>query len=164
MEQITISQAQKYTSPNPISLVCAEGPNGVTNMAAISWWTYLANRPPMLGFAISKKSYTGELVKETGKAVLSIPGEIIAKEAYQCGRVSGRDTNKVAEFGIALTGDNQMYPIHSKLAFICTLESTSEVGDHIFFACNIDDIFYNGEEKQLYAWDGYAELAPLGGR
>ena len=161
MKQITISEAEKSTSPNPITLVCAEAPNGVTNLAAVSWWTYLANRPPMIGFAISKKGYTGELIRNSGKAVLSIPGEAIANEAFQCGCSSGRDTNKAEKFGIELTGTTAKFPVHSKLAFVCTLENSVEAGDHIFYICNVGDIFYNENEKQLYSWSGYSKLAPL---
>jgi len=115
----------------------------------------------MIGFAISKKSYTGELIKNNGRAVLSIPGEAIANEAFQCGRVSGRDTNKSEEFSITLMGDADKYPTHSKLAFICTLENTIDVGDHIFFVCNVIDVLYSDKERQIYAWEGYSKLAPL---
>ena len=94
MKQITISEAQKSTSPNPISLICVNTPEGNTNLTAISWWTYLANHPPMVGFAISKKSYTGELLVQNGHSILSIPGSSIAKETFQCGCSSGRNTNK----------------------------------------------------------------------
>ena len=162
MKQITISEAEKSTSPNPITLICTETPSGVTNLAAVSWWTYLANNPPMIGFAMSKKSYTGELIRSSGKAVLSIPGEAIADKAFQCGCLSGRDTNKTEKLGIKLTGDAVKFPVHSKLAFVCTLENSIEAGDHIFYICNVGVIFYNENEKQLYSWSGYSKLAPLG--
>lgn len=161
MKQITISEAQKNTSPNPISLICANTPDGNTNLTAISWWTYLANHPPMMGFAISKKSYTGELLAQNGQAILSIPGNSIAKEAFQCGCSSGRNINKAKEFGIALIGETIKFPLHSKLAFICKLKDTHIVGDHIFYICEVEDILYNETEQQLFSWDGYSKLAPL---
>jgi len=161
MKQITISEAQKITSPNPITLVCVNTPVGITNLTAVSWWTYLANRPPLIGFALSKKSYTGELILNNGKVVLSIPGEEIAEEAFQCGCFSGRDINKTEKLGIELTETIEKFPIHSKLAFICILENTVDVGDHTFFICRVNDILYNEREKQLYSWGGYSKLAPL---
>jgi len=164
IEKITISEAQKSTSPNQISLICTEKPDGTTNLAAISWWTYLANRPPMIGIAVSSKSYSGELIDKNRQVVLSIPGEAIAKEAFQCGCVSGKDTNKAEKFAIdliTLEETNIKIPAHSKLAFVCTLDKTVDAGDHIFYICNIQSIFCNNNEKQLYAWEGYAKLAPL---
>jgi len=158
MERITIYEAQKCTSPNPITLVCAQMPDGGTNLAAISWWTYLANKPPMIGFAISKRSYTGELIEQTKRAILSIPGEALKESAFRCGCVSGRVVNKAKEFNIEMA---KGFPVHSKLAFVCSLESMLEVGDHIFYACNVEEILYNPDEKQLYCWDGYKRLGTL---
>lgn len=161
MKSITISEAQKNTSPNPITLICTEAPDGTTNLAAISWWTYLSNRPPMIGFVLSQKGYTGELMKKNKRAVLSIPGEVIADEAFQCGCVSGRKANKADKFKIPLTGTKDRFPVHSKLAFVCVLESAADVGDHTFYVCKVEDILFNENEKQLFSWDGYAKLAPL---
>lgn len=161
MKLITISEAQKKTSPNSISLVCTQTPDGTTNLAPISWWTYLANRPPMIGFAMSNKGYSGELLSKTCNAVLSIPGETIAEEVFQCGCVSGQEICKAKKFNVALTGSPVKYPVHSKLAFACTLEDTVNVGDHIFYICKVDEIYYNEKERQIYSWDGYSRLAPL---
>lgn len=161
MKNINISEAQKHTSPNQISLVCCEAPTGTTNLTTISWWTYLANHPPMVGFAISKKSYSNELILRNGMAILSIPGEAIADGAFQCGHVSGRDINKVDKFGIKLTEGSAKFPVHSKLAFECSIENSVDAGDHTFFICNVTSIFYNDKERQLYSWNGYSRLAPL---
>lgn len=48
------------------------------------------------------------------------------------------------------------------MIFFCTLISTVEVGDHIFHVCEVNDILYNETETQVYAWNGYSEIAPLG--
>jgi flavin reductase (DIM6/NTAB) family NADH-FMN oxidoreductase RutF len=161
MKNITISDVQKSTSPNPISLICVDTPTGATNLTAISWWTYLSNRPPMVGFAISKKSYTGELLGKCKRAVLCLPSAEIAEEAFQCGRVSGRDVDKVAQFKIALTEGEHKFPTHSRLALMCQLENVVEASDHLFYICKVNDILFNEDAEQLFAWDGYSYLAPL---
>jgi flavin reductase (DIM6/NTAB) family NADH-FMN oxidoreductase RutF len=161
MEKIIIQQAQKATSPNSISLICAKTPEGITNLTTISWWTYLANKPPMIGFSISKKSYTGELISKNKRAVLSIPGEALAEKVLQCGRISGKEVDKAKEFDIALTNTEIAYPVHSKLAFMCSLKQIADAGDHTFYICEVDDIFNNEDETQLYSWEGYSRLAPL---
>jgi flavin reductase (DIM6/NTAB) family NADH-FMN oxidoreductase RutF len=130
-------------------------------LAAVSWWTYLESEPPMIGFSMSKESYTCELVASTGKAVLSIPGEAIADITLKCGNVSGREVDKVKEFSIDLVDAPIKYPVHSRLAFICTLEKQVEVGDCIFFVCNIDDIFLNENERQIFVWGGSKKLSPI---
>ena len=116
----------------------------------------------MIGFSIWKESYTCELVASSGKAVLSIPGEAIADITLKCGNVSGRNVNKVNEFGIDLVDVAPVkFPVHSRLAFVCTLENKVEVGDCVFFICKIDDIFFNENEHQLFAWGGSSNIAPL---
>ena len=161
MKSITIAEALQYTSPHPVSLICAETPSGTTNLAAVSWWTYLESEPPMLGFSMSKESYTCELVSNTGKAVLCIPGETIADITLKCGNVSGRDIDKVKEFNIELVDAPAKYPVHSRLAFICALENKVDVGDCVFFICSISDIIYNESERRIFAWGGSQKLAPI---
>ena len=165
MEQITISQAQKHTSPNPIALVCTQKPDGSSNLAAVSWWTYLSNKPPVLGFALSNKGYTGELLRQSKQVVLALPGTALAKEAFLCGCCSGRDTNKAEKYAIALEsvpGSPVLAPRHSKLVFACQLESTAPAGDHTVYICAIDNIYYRDSETQLFSWEGYADLRPIG--
>jgi flavin reductase (DIM6/NTAB) family NADH-FMN oxidoreductase RutF len=161
MKKITIDEALHKTSPQPVSLICVQTPAGTTNLAIVAWWTYLESEPPMLGFSMGKESYTCELLAGTGKAVLSIPGETIADAAFECGCVSGRDVNKAEKFSIGLVEAPVKYPVHSRLAFICTVENKVEVGDCIFFICSIDDIYYNENERQIFAWGGSKKLSPV---
>ena len=164
MKVITMGEAQKATSPNSVTLVCAKKPNGETNLAAISWWTYLSNRPPMVGIALSDKGYSCELIRENKQFAICIPGEAIAEEAFRCGTVSGRKVDKAAAFGIemrSLPGAPVQTPVHSKLVFCCEVESAHQAGDHTFFICKVDNIMYDAAQKQLYAWEGYGSLRTL---
>ena len=161
MNRITMAEALKQTSPHPVALICAQTPAETTNLAPVSWWTYLENDPPMIGFSMWKESYTCELVTNNGKAVLSIPGEAIADITLKCGNVSGRNVDKVKEFSVDLVDAPVKFPVHSRLVFVCTLESKVEVGDCLFFICNIDNIFFNENERQLFAWGGSNKVAPL---
>lgn len=159
MNQISITEAQKRSSPNPISLICVKTQSGETNLTPVSWWTYISNNPAMLGFSVSKKSFCAELILLQRKFVLCLPGEAIAETTMKCGKVSGRQVNKSKVFDFNLTKTDIPFPVNSKLAFMCTIKASTEVGDHIFFACQINTIFYNEEEKQLFSWDGYSKLA-----
>jgi flavin reductase (DIM6/NTAB) family NADH-FMN oxidoreductase RutF/uncharacterized membrane protein YhaH (DUF805 family) len=161
MKQITMAEALSKTSPHPVSLICTKTPSGITNLAPVSWWTYLENDPPMMGFSMWKESYTCELAANTGKVVICIPGDTIAEKVRQCGNVSGRDVNKAKEFNIKLVQAPVEYPEHSKLAFLCTVENKVDVGECTFFICKIDEILCNENELQLFAWAGSEKLAPI---
>jgi nitroreductase len=156
-----MSEALKLTSPHPVSLICTQTPSGATNLAAVSWWTYLESDPQIIGFSMWKESYTCELAASTGKVVISIPGETITDITLKCGNISGRDVDKVNEYNIELVDAPVKYPVHSRLAFICTVDNKVEVGDCVFFICKIDDIYFNENERQIFAWDGSGNLAPV---
>ena len=100
MNKINLPQASKLTSPNPVTLVCTKKADGTTNLATVSWWTYLSFNPGMIGFAMMKPSYSGEMTRENKKVILTIPGEALAKEVMGCGTATGRTTDKAAKLGI----------------------------------------------------------------
>lgn len=161
MEQISIFEAQKNTSPNSLVLISTIDEKGKTNLATVSWWTFLSNRPPIIGFSLSKKGYSGQLINITKKVIVSIPSIELIEVVEKCGKCSGREVDKINEFNIEVTGDDIKYPIHSKLVFFCSLLDVVDAGDHLFYKCFVDDILYNALKKQLYAWDGYKKISPL---
>ena len=48
MKEITLPKASQLTSPNPVTVVCTRKPDGSTNLATVSWWTYLSYNPGMI--------------------------------------------------------------------------------------------------------------------
>ncbi|MCC8108806.1 MAG: flavin reductase family protein [Planctomycetes bacterium] len=156
MKKITLAESNKITSPNPLTLVCTAAPDGKTNIAPISWWTKLSFKPEMICFAMAKPSYSGDMVRETGKVILAMPTEEVAEAAFACGTVSGRDTDKVAKFSIPMTevpGSAIHIPNATCLAFLCDLVNTVDVGDHYLYVCTIDKIYGDTNLKALFAWD-----------
>lgn len=178
MNEITIGQASKLTSPNPLVLVCTRKPDGSTNLAAVSWWTYLTFKPGMLAFAMGQRSYSGERIRETGKVVLAVPGRELAEAVLKCGSSTGRITDKVKEFGMELVSPREdpegdakestedaeenriCIPAHTRVAFACTLEKYEPVGDHNLYICRVDHVYAEESEEALFAWEGYSVVAP----
>ena len=85
MTDITIGQAQRLTAPCPFALLSTLRPDGGTNLMAVSWWSYLSNRPPMLGVCLSKKGLSGELIHASGEFALSIVDASLRDAALRCG-------------------------------------------------------------------------------
>ena len=161
MQKINLPQASRLTSPNPVSVVCTEKPDGSTNLATVSWWTYLSFNPNMIAYAMAKTSYSGEMVRNNRKVVLTIPGAEIADAVMGCGSATGRDTDKAAEFGIAMTnveGTSIQIPVHSRVAIVCSLKEYHKVGDHYLYICNVEQVYGNKAEEALFAWNGYSQL------
>ena len=163
MDKINLPKASSLTSPNPVTIVCTKKPDGGTNLATVSWWTYLSFNPGMIAFAMAKPAFSGEMVRQNKKVVLTIPGAAISEAVMGCGMCTGRDTDKIAKLGIEMQSipdcDIQI-PLHSRVAIACTLKEFVEVGDHYLYICNADQVFGNEQEEAVFAWNGYAKIAP----
>jgi len=161
MNKINLPQAAKLTSPNPVSLVCTQRPDGGTNLATVSWWTYLSYNPNMIAYAMAKTSYSGERVRESKKVILTIPSEEIAEEVMKCGMSTGRTTDKAKEYGIELQdvpNSDIKIPVHSTVAIKCSLKEFIETGDHYLYICSVEDVYANEDKKSVFAWNGYSEI------
>ena len=163
MKKINLQQDAGLTTQNPVTLVCTEKPDGTTNLATVSWWTYLSFNPCMIAFAMAKTSYSGEMVRNNRKVILTIPGTKIAEAVMGCGSTTGRDTDKAAKFGIELTDveeNNIKIPVHSRVAIVCSMKEFHEVGDHYLYICDVEQVYGNENEEALFAWNGYGKVAP----
>lgn len=163
MDKINLPKAAKLTSPNPVTLVCTEKPDGTTNLATVSWWTYLSFNPNMIAYAMVKTSYSGEMVRNNKKVILTIPGAEIAEAVMGCGSTTGRNTDKAAQFGIELAeveGSSIKIPVHSRVAIQCQMKEYHEVGDHYLYICDVEQVYGNAAEEALFAWNGYGKVAP----
>ncbi len=160
---IEISSMQKHTSPNPFALVSTKKPNGETNLAALSWWTYLSNHPATIGIALSRKGYSGELIEKNGEFGLNLADETLKEKAFLCGTCSGREINKPEKFGIELmdadTIDTKLVKANAG-TMECKLESTVDVGDHRLYIARVAATHLEPETKPLFAMDGYKRLEP----
>lgn len=163
MKKITLPKASQMTSPNPVTVVCTQKPDGSTNLATVSWWTYLSYNPYMIAYAMAKTSYSGDMVRNNKKVILTVPGTEIADAVMGCGMTTGRDTDKAAKFNIELIpveDSTIQIPAHSRVAIVCTLKEYHEVGDHYLYICNVDQVYGKESEEALFAWNGYAQLRP----
>lgn len=141
MKELNIFEATALTSPNPLTLICSENEDGTTNLAPICFVSYLSFNPPMIGFATGKQAHTGERVRETGKVIVTVPGETLSQAVMSCGSSTGSKVNKATEYGIEMVdveNSSIKIPKDTKVAFVAALKETLEVGDHILHICNIE--------------------------
>lgn len=164
MKKINLPKASGLTSPNPVTIICTQKPDGSTNLATVSWWTYLSYKPSMIAYAMAKTSYSGEMVRSNRKVILTIPGAEIAEAVVGCGSTTGRDTDKSTKFSIEMQEipDSEIQiPIHSRVAIQCRLKEYHEVGDHYLYICDVEQVFADESEVALFAWNGYSQIHPV---
>ena len=164
MKKIELPFASRLTSPNPVTLVCTQKPDGSTNLATVSWWTYLSYNPNMICYAMAKTSYSGEMVRASKKVILTVPGAAIADAVLGCGSTTGRDTDKIAQFNIEMQNlpDSEIQiPLHTRVAIQCSLKEYHEVGDHYLYICDVEQVYGEVQEEALFAWNGYSQIKPV---
>ena len=79
------------------------------------------------GFATGKQSHTGKRVRETGKVIVTVPGESLAGTVMACGASTGAKTDKVAANNIemmAVEGSDIQIPVDTRLAMVATLQQS----------------------------------------
>lgn len=163
MEKINLPKASLLTSPNPVTLVCTKKPDGTTNLATVSWWTYLSYNPSMIAFAMAKTSYSGELVRANKEVILTVPETPLAQVVMECGTSSGRTIDKISTFEIemdTLPSSEIQIPLHSHVAIQGKLKEFLETGDHYLYICLVEQVYADEKEKPLFAWNGYRKIAP----
>lgn len=163
MKEINIGQATAITSPDPLMLVCTKKEDGTLNMAPVSFFMYTSFNPPMLAFAMGKAANSGENIRRTKKAVIAAPGVSLKDAVMAYGSANGGKTDKLKQTPIALQsieGSDIQIPEDSRIAFVVSLAQTVESGDHYLYLCNIDKMFSDVEKEALFAWEGYAKVAP----
>ena len=163
MKEINIGQATAITSPDPLMLVCTTKEDGSLNMAPVSFFMYSSFNPPMLAFAMGKAANSGENIRRTGKAVLAAPGISLNDAVMAFGSSNGGQKDKLKETPIALQkveGSDIQIPEDSRIAFVVSLAQTIESGDHYLYLCNIEKMVADESKEALFAWEGYAKVAP----
>ncbi|MDO5153653.1 MAG: flavin reductase family protein [Eubacteriales bacterium] len=163
MKEINIGQATAITSPDPLVLVCTKKEDDTLNMAPVSFFMYASFNPPMLAFALGKKANSGENIRRTKKAVLAAPGISLKEAVMAYGSANGAQKDKMKEMPIPLQsveGSNIQIPEDSRIAFVVSLAQTVECGDHYMYLCNIEKMVADESRDALFAWDGYAKVAP----
>ena len=161
MKEITIQDAQMYTSPNPFALVSSCNDFGKTNLMAISWWTYASNSPATVVICISSKGYTHTLIDEGKEFALNIPNENLTDLAAKCGTCTGSDIDKAKAFGIELEPASSIRPMlvkESKVQMECRMVNKIPVGDHFLYVADVICIHGNENAKVLKSMNGYGYL------
>ena len=161
MKEVTTAQAKHMTAPCPVANMCTRNDEGITNIAPISFYTFLSLKHDIICFEAGKGKYTSKLLVKTGEVAITIPGEAIADQTMACGKCSGRDVDKAAEYGIemmSVEGFDVQIPVHSRVALMCSLQDIYDIGEDCgyLFICKIEKALVNESEKAIFDIAGNA--------
>ena len=133
--EIALHLAHRLLAPRPICFLTTQY-KGQVNVMTIAWVCPVSLQPPLLALAIHPSCYTHDMLKMAEQCVLSIPGRRLGRQIVQCGRLSGRDADKVEVTGLALDSSTRVdVPrIEGSLAHLeCVVSDLGRPGDHTLF-------------------------------
>ncbi|HIS80729.1 MAG TPA: flavin reductase family protein [Candidatus Scatomonas merdavium] len=162
MVKISIDHAPAYTSPNSMTLICTEKPDGSTNLATLAFWAFASTNPGKIMFSLNKGAYSLELLAGEKEVVLAVPGIELAGALIGCGTCSGRDTDKIAKVGLTMQeveGTNIKAPVPCRLLIHAAVAETMDADDHVVHLCDVKSVYGDEDVAAVFGWKGYAEFA-----
>jgi len=99
---VELRRAYKLVNHGPTTLVSAAA-GARQNVMAAAWVMALDFEPPKLAAVLAEDTYTRELAVASGELVINLPTVAQAALTYQLGSVSGRDVDKLREYGVSVS-------------------------------------------------------------
>jgi flavin reductase (DIM6/NTAB) family NADH-FMN oxidoreductase RutF len=91
--------------PRPIAWVCTRSPEGVLNLAPFSAFTFVSNKPPMLGINVGRKAGirkdTGRNIHESGEYVVHIADESLLDALHESAVEHAPDVSEIDLLGLS---------------------------------------------------------------
>ena len=126
--------------PRPTVVVGSLCPNGRINFMPASWNTPVSEEPPTVAVAIDSGNYTRECLDYCGEATLNVLSLDDADLIYGLGSISGRNVDKVSQYGVELVDSVSVKPpgIRKALAVLETkVLSKHRVGESVLYVLQV---------------------------
>jgi len=122
--------------PRPIAWITTRGADGVVNLAPFSCFTFVSNKPPMVGINIGRKAGvrkdTARNVHATGEFVVNIGDETLIDAIHQSAVEYPAHVSEPEMLGLALQSSDTVAPPRLQAAPIsleCRLHSIIPFGE-----------------------------------
>lgn len=173
MRQCNYADAVKRMNrPSRLALAVSKPKDGPVNIITLGWFMRTSIKPPMFAISVGLTRYSHEILSENRNFVLAIPSVNMAEQTMQCGLQSGRNVDKITEFGIKIRrGKLTEIPVLADAVanFECKTITQVRSGDHTIFVGEVKYSWQNDDEnlEQLLAIpvndDKFIELIHKGG-
>lgn len=154
--------AAYFYYPRPLCVVGVwDSKRERANFVPVAWAGPLASRPPLFGVSISPKTYSHQLLLQTGEFSLSfLPWQEVALVA-KLGTVSGRDVDKVATFALELAESEVIaapFLANAYVAAECKVTERHFLGDQTLF---VGEILRVMAREGAFAADGTLRMEAM---
>jgi len=134
--ETSYSEAIKLKYPESIVIAIAKDPRGKCNPISLGWWMVTSGSPPMMAVSIGRSRYSLEAFRHAGEFVVAFPSAEQGDEVLFYGSRSGRDCDKLAEFGAKTQPAKKIDCLllaDAVANFECKLVGETPTGDHVIF-------------------------------
>ncbi len=129
--------------PAPVYIVCSYDENGKANAMNAAWGGLCSSSPASICVSIRKERKTYDNIIKNNAFTINIPSSANAQAADYFGMVSGKDEDKFEKAALTpVKSDvvNAPYIDEFPVAIECSLLKTVEIGSHIQFIGEIQDV------------------------
>jgi flavin reductase (DIM6/NTAB) family NADH-FMN oxidoreductase RutF len=140
--------------PEQVVIAIAKDVKGKPNPITLGWTMITSGSPPMMAISIGETRYSLEALRHSGEFVVAFPSEDAAEEAMFYGTKSGRDIDKLKEFGAKTQPASKIDGVllaDAVANFECVVRHEIHTGDHFLFVGEVVAAHVNTETKgRLY--------------
>ncbi len=147
--------------PAPKVLVSCQGADGKNNALAVAYCCNCSYDPPMVMVGIVPSRHSYRMVKDTGCFVVNLVGADQKEMFDYLGSHSGRDGDKLAHLGAALTeGEKVKAPLLADcpVNIECTVVDSIVTGSHEMFVGKVEVVH---ADKAIVQSNGDLDLPKL---
>jgi flavin reductase (DIM6/NTAB) family NADH-FMN oxidoreductase RutF len=147
-----MEKAYQLLMPMRVVLISASS-NGKDNFMPASWCFPLSFEPQRFGISISRNRFTYGLIHSSKEYIINIPGADLKQKIEKFGRVSGKDADKFKAAGLTKEDSEKVGAISIKeclQSIECKVVDEIEVGDHIIFVGEVQNIKVRKSGKGIY--------------
>jgi len=130
--------------PKVVALVVSNSEEKGPNLMTASWWMLAGYNPFRYLLAVSHKTYTHEIIEESGEFVLAAPSTELVDALTLSGMVSGRDLDKIEHLGIdTVPGQTVDVPLLSDAVgnVECTVLDSFEFENCTYYFGNVEHAY-----------------------
>lgn len=141
-----------YLSPRQVVLITTRY-NGKDNVLPVDWHIPLSFSPKLYGISLESKNHSSEMIANSKVFAVNFMSAEYEKKIIECGRISGKDTDKFKTIGLEKKEASKIDAplIKNSVGYLeCSLVDKVITGDHILFIGKVLKENVNVENKQLY--------------
>jgi len=130
--------------PKVVSLVVSNSAEKGPNLMTASWYMLAGYNPFRYLLAVSHKTYTHEIIEESGEFVLAAPSVELVDALTLSGMVSGRDVDKIDHLGVeTVPGQSVDVPLLANATgnVECTVMDSFEFENCTYYFGNVEHAY-----------------------